>query len=169
MPTYQMIIIASFVIMAVGIIFAIMNRTLLTILFLAVGVLIFTLGLMMSPYKGKSKQPESETEPKIITDVSFDQIYQDYDQNELAAKDKYSGNWYQITAEINNIYQGNLIELFSPKMTLVRKVGNTYVYFHAVFDKDDEEAIKQLKTGETITFTGKCSSDAYWEQCRLVR
>ena len=101
--------------------------------------------------------------------VTYDDIYLAYKKNELAADDIYKDNRYQITAVINGLSSGGLLNLTGgATLTMQTQVGNTIVFFYAVFEKDQEEALKKVVVGDTITFEGKCLSAGTWVECELI-
>ena len=115
---------------------------------------------------GKERQL---TIPKLEHKVTFDEIYHAYKQNELAADDKYQGNRYEITAKINGMTNDGLLNLTGGAMlTMETQVDNTIVFFYAEFEKDQEDALKKVSVGDTITFEGKCLDAGNWSDCELI-
>ena len=47
-------------------------------------------------------------------------------------------------------------------------IGNTIVVFLAEFERDQEEALKNIKVGDEITFEGTCYSAGSWSDCELI-
>ncbi len=121
--------------------------------------------------RSESKKPEPTTEPtteQVDTSVTFDDIYRAYKENELVANDTYRYNRYRITAKINGMNTGGLLNLTGgATLTMEKKVGNTIVFFYAEFEKEQEEALKQVKVGDTITFDGKCIGRSGFTDCEL--
>ena len=113
----------------------------------------------------------SETEPAPTEpEVTFDEIYKAYKRNELAADDLYKGNRYKITAIIDDIESDGLFNLTGGATLMMEvKVGDTIVFFFAEFEKEQEEALKKVAVGDSITFEGTCSSAGYWYDCEIVR
>lgn len=105
---------------------------------------------------------------KLEKVVTFDEIYQAYKENELRADDAYKGNRYTITAKINGMATGGLLNLTGgATLTMEKQVGNTIVFFYAEFEKDQEEALKKVNVGDTITYEGECVSAGTWTDCEL--
>lgn len=110
------------------------------------------------------KTAESKIEPTdgqasdtIDTSVAFADIYREFKRNELNAKDLYNGKRYKITARINGISSSGLLNLTGgATLTMEQQVDSTIVFFTAEFEKEQEEALKELSVGDTITFTGIC-------------
>lgn len=110
----------------------------------------------------------SQTEPTVDLSVTYDDIYNAYKENELVANDLYRYNRYRITAEINGMSTGGLLNLTGgATLTMEARVGNTIVYFYAEFEKDQEDALKTVKVGDTITFEGKCIGRGGFTDCEL--
>ena len=112
---------------------------------------------------------ETEEVVDYIEGVEFDEIYRAYKENELRADDTYQYNRYRITAEVNGMSTGGLLNLTGgATLTMEKKVGNTYVFFYAEFEKEQEEKLKQINVGDTITFEGKCLSAGSWSECEII-
>ena len=107
--------------------------------------------------------------PKIEHVVTFDEIYREYKSNELRADDKYKNNRYEITATINGMATGGLLNWSGvATLTMETRVDNTIVFFYAEFEKDQEEALKAVNVGDEITFEGECLSAGSWKNCVLI-
>ena len=101
--------------------------------------------------------------------VTFDEIYYAYEQNELRADDIYKNNRYRITAKINGMTTGGILNLTGgATLTMETRIDNTIVFFYAEFERDQEEALKTVTVGDTITFDGTCISAGNWEDCELI-
>lgn len=117
----------------------------------------------------------SETEPQTTEETSevgtatFDEIYYAYKENELVADDLYQYNRYRVTAKINGMTNDGLFNMTGGAMlTMETKVDNTIVFFYAEFEKEQEENLKSVKVGDTITFEGKCLDAGNWTECELI-
>lgn len=115
-------------------------------------------------------QPTETTEEEIVdTSVSFEEIYYEYKSNELRAKEKYYGNRYRITATINGMSTTGLLNMTGgATLTMEAKIDNTIVVFYAEFEKDQEDVLKNVNVGDTITFDGTCLSAGSWTDCELI-
>ena len=114
---------------------------------------------------------KTPTEPSESVDLSvtYDDIYLAYKENELVANDMYRYNRYIITAKINGMATGGLLNLTGgATLTMEKRVGNTIVFFYAEFEKEQEEALKQVKVGDTITFDGKCVGKGGFVDCEIT-
>ena len=54
-------------------------------------------------------------------------------------------------------------------MTMEKRVGNTIVFFYAEFEAEQEEALKKVKIGDTITFEGECLGRSGFDDRELVQ
>ena len=116
--------------------------------------------------KGDEQAPDKEDQ---YTPASFEEIYKAYEDNELVADDLYKGRRYEITATINGMETGGLMNMTGgATLTMEKKIGNTIVVFLAEFERDQEEALKNIKVGDEITFEGTCYSAGSWSDCELV-
>lgn len=114
-----------------------------------------------------SKKTEPTAEP-VDASVTYDDIYNAYKENELLANDTYRYNRYRVTATIDGMSTGGLLNLTGgATLTMEARVGNTLVYFYAEFEKDQEDALKTVKVGDTITFEGKCIGRGGFTDCEL--
>lgn len=115
-------------------------------------------------------QVEAEKAEQERLAVTFDEIYKAYKENELRADDKYQYNRYRITAKINGMATGGLLNLFGgATLTMEKRVGDTIVFFYAEFEAEQEEALKEVNVGDTITFDGECLSAGSWVECEIVK
>jgi len=114
-------------------------------------------------------EPEPENEEDTVGTATFEEIYKAYKENELVADDLYKNNRYEVTAKINGMTNDGLFNLTGgATLTLEKRVGNTIVFFYAEFEKEQEENLKTVKVGDTITFVGECLSAGTWVDCELV-
>lgn len=115
------------------------------------------------------KLEAAEEEDEVDLNVTYDEIYKAYKENELVADDLYQYNRYRITAKINGMTSDGLFNLTGgATLTMEKRVGNTRVFFYAEFEKEQEEALKTIKVGDTITFEGECLSAGTWKDCELM-
>lgn len=128
--------------------------------------------LMLPPPMESSSaesEPQTSEETSAVGTATFDEIYQAYNENELVADDLYQYNRYRVTAKINGMTNDGLFNLTGgATLTLEAKVDNTIVFFYAEFEKEQEENLKTVKVGDTITFEGKCLDAGNWSECELV-
>lgn len=127
--------------------------------------------LMLPPMESSSAESEPQTseETSAVGTATFDEIYQAYKENELVADDLYQYNRYRVTAKINGMTNDGLFNLTGgATLTLETKVDNTIVFFYAEFEKEQEENLKTVKVGDTITFEGKCLDAGNWSECELI-
>lgn len=139
---------------------------------LIVFILIFAIlavGIAVAVYNIVDFNKETESWSSYIEDVSFDEIYRAYKENELRADDTYKNNRYKITAKVNGISTGGLLNLTGgATLTMEKKVGNTIVFFYAEFGKEQEDKLKTISVGDTITFGGECLSSGSWTECEII-
>lgn len=113
-------------------------------------------------------QPPRESSEVSVQEVDFPTMYQAYKENELRADETYQGNRYLVTATINGMTNNGLLNATGgATLTLQTKVDNTVVVFYAEFEKDQEEALKTVNVGDTITFEGECRDAGNWSKCVL--
>ena len=119
-----------------------------------------------------SNQPKQDNQVAVsetVGSASFAEIYLAYKENELRANETYQYNRYRITAKVNGMSTGGLLNLTGgATLTMEKRVGKTTVFFLAEFDRHQEEDLKLIKVGDTITFEGKCLSAGSWTDCELI-
>lgn len=114
-------------------------------------------------------EPQTVEETSEVGTATFDEIYYAYKENELAADDLYQYNRYRVTAKINGMTNDGLFNMTGGAMlTMETKVDNTIVFFYAEFEKEQEENLKSVKVGDTITFEGKCLDSGNWTECEMI-
>ena len=118
--------------------------------------------------KAKEKNNEENNSEEIVdTSVSYADIYREFKRNELVAKDFYDGNRYQITAKVTGMSTSGLLNLTGgATLTMETRVDNIIVYFTAEFEREQEENLKTISVGDTITFIGTCYG-ATFSDCEL--
>ena len=101
--------------------------------------------------------------------VQIEEIYREFKQNEVRANDKYKNNRYRITARVNKIETDGLFNMTGgATLTMEYKSGDTWVFFSAEFEKEQEESLKTINVGDTITYEGTCLGAGTWTDCELV-
>ena len=114
-----------------------------------------------------SETVSTDSSEKFDSSVTFAEIYREFKRNELNAKDLYNGNRYMITAKVNGMATGGLLNLTGgATLTMELQVDNTVVFFTAEFEKEQEENLKQISVGDTITFIGTCYGGSFTD-CEL--
>lgn len=115
----------------------------------------------------ESPSEEATSSESIDTSVTFADIYTEVKRNKLSAEDLYDGNRYEITAKVNGMETGGLFNLTGgATLTMETQVGDTIVFFTAEFEKEQEDSLKQISVGDTITFIGTCYG-ANFTDCEL--
>ena len=108
--------------------------------------------------------------PKLKHVVTFAEIYKAYKENKLRADDAYKNNRYEITAKVNGMSTGGIFNITGgATLTMEIRVDNTIVFFYAEFEKEQEEALKAINVGDTITFEGECLSAGSWVECKIIK
>ena len=114
-------------------------------------------------------EPEDEPTPEPEQEVTFEEMYETYKSNKLVAEEKYKGNRYTITAKINGMSTSGLLNLTGgATLTMETLVGNTIVLFRAEFEEEQEDELKKIVVGDTITFEGTCTGSCNFYDCEIV-
>lgn len=134
-------------------------------------IIVFVILMVIIMVTAMSNKDDEQAPAKEdqYTPASFEEIYQAYEDNELVADDLYKGRRYEVTATINGMETGGLMNMTGgATLTMEKKIGNTIVVFLAEFERDQEEALKNIKVGDEITFEGTCYSAGSWSDCELI-
>lgn len=134
-------------------------------------IIVFVILMVIIMVTAMSNKDDEQAPAKEdqYTPASFEEIYQAYEDNELVADDLYKGRRYEVTATINGMETGGLMNMTGgATLTMEKKIGNTIVVFLAEFEQDQEEALKNIKVGDEITFEGTCYSAGSWSDCELI-
>lgn len=145
----------------------------IVVIIIAISSIIAIFGQDDDPTGNSDSKIEVTPTPEPLTNevgtATFDEIYRAYKDNELVADHLYQYNRYRVTAKINGMTNDGLFNLTGgATLTLEKRVGNTIVFFYAEFEKEQEENLKTVKVGDTITFEGKCLDAGNWSECELV-
>ena len=137
-------------------------------------VIVFVIYIFVQVDKSQARlenSTKSKTQEETAVDLSVDyeDIYTAYKENELRADDTYKNNRYQISAKVNGMSTDGLFnQTGGATLTMETSVGSTIVFFTAEFEKEQEEALKTINVGDTITFQGECLSAGTWVDCELI-
>lgn len=117
-------------------------------------------------------ESESQTTSEPAAAISYEEIYHAYQQNELNADSVYKGNRYQVAARIQKIDSNGVWTLGGllggAMLTMEVEVDGETKTFKAEFNKDQEESLKTVNVGDSVTFEGECSGSGLWTECKLV-
>ena len=117
---------------------------------------------------GSTPKQDVVTEDEFTaTSITFDEVYHAYEENELKAADIYKGNRYILQGKVNGIKAGRFLSSGGATLTMENNVDGVIVFYYAEFGKDQEDALKTINTGDTITFEGTCSNAGAWSDCEL--
>ena len=99
-----------------------------------------------APAKVEEKEPEIE-----YTEYTVDELIKDLEKNAASAKDKYDGQYVELTGKLSSIDSDGRYFGIKP--------SGTGIWFENVTcyikKKDQKERLKEMKTGDTITVKGK--------------
>jgi hypothetical protein len=107
---------------------------------------------------------------KYLVDVDFEltseELYIAYQQNEVAADEKYKGKKLAISGEIENIGKDIMDNPYvSFKVDVLENVT-------CYFSKDNTNALSNLKKGQVVTLTGECRGitlqNVVIKECQII-
>lgn len=106
---------------------------------------------------------------KIEQTVTLDKLYEEFENNELRAKDLYGGQYFIVDGTMEGIEDSGLLNIGGGATLTVKhesKYGNMYLI--ATFNKINVEPLKQLNKGDYVKIYGKCISWGTWSDCQLI-
>lgn len=116
----------------------------------------------------KNQNAEKEEIKEKAMVVDYKTLFKDYEDNPIAADEKYRYKKLRVTGSIKKIDREIMQH---PYVTFAVKeyFGSVNLYF----SKDEESKIAKLKKGQTITVEGNCEGlklgDVHLNDCILVR
>lgn len=94
---------------------------------------------------------EAKLNANDYMEVDYKKLHKDYEDNAIAADEKYKDKVIQITGKVDDIFRE---AMGHPYVTF--KVDDYFAHVQATFSKDEESNIAKLKKGQTITVRGRC-------------
>ncbi len=90
-----------------------------------------------------------------VTQVDIEEFMAEFDDNQLAAEEKYKDKWVRMEAKIRNISD----DIFGTPFLSLEPVGSDEFTMTSVkCNFEDAEQLMEVKNGEIITVQGKVSS-----------
>ena len=113
----------------------------------------------------KKHYPDNPYIMKVDAEISANKLYAAYDQNEVAADEKYKGKKLGVTGVIGDIGKDVFDE---PYVSLnIGYLQNINCYF----DEDNNKIISKLRKGQRVTIIGECKgksiTNVILKECEL--
>lgn len=125
-----------------------------------------TVGDQDSDPSTNATDPLATTQADEVIEISAEQLFLDYEENEISADKKYEGKKLKITGKINNIGKDILDDIY-----ITLDTGHVIISVQCYFAAGEEDKVADLKTGEMITLIGKCDGktlNIILKQCEIV-
>ncbi|WP_438312326.1 OB-fold protein [Sporosarcina sp. FA9] len=100
--------------------------------------------------KKKEKEPEVEKPKEEAIVISAVDLYSAYDDNEIAADQKYKGKQLEVTGTIKDIGKDILDSMY-----ITLDTGDVLGSIQVYFPKDDADSVAALSKGQDVTVIGK--------------
>ncbi len=104
-----------------------------------------------------SQNNNSSAESKIeYIEISANELYREFEANEVAADEKYKGKYVKVTGVVTDISSGGTFT----QACILLNVDDSIIFGDVQCNFSDDEAAKkiaQLTKGKTVTITGLCS------------
>lgn len=112
----------------------------------------------------------SETEKIDYIEITANELYTAYEENEVAAEEKYDSKKVKITGVVSDINSSGF--LTSTNVLLSVKSKSWFGCVQCNFNSDNEEAVAKLSKGSTVTIIGTCDSlstfNVMIRNCKIV-
>ena len=96
----------------------------------------------------------ADSEPEIIyIEISADDLFNAYEDNEIAADEKYTGEYVKVTGIISDI---NSEDFLTDANILLRVDGSVLGCVQCNFNSADAKALANVKKGQKVTVIGTC-------------
>ena len=103
------------------------------------------------------------------TDLDFDTYLADYDAGVSAANKKYQGLTVTLTGEVTSKTANAVMSVSDETSVLLKKtVNGENLSIVARFNKEDMSALKEVNVGDVLTFTGECSNELNFKNCKVL-
>lgn len=130
-----------------------------------IGVFIIVMGVLIADEAENTSSNEStmatvtetsssNSEPEITyIEVSANDLWNAYEDNEIAADEKYSGQYVKVTGIISDINSKD----FLTSANLLLKVDDAmFGCVQCNFNSEDSKALANVKKGQKVTIIGTC-------------
>lgn len=102
------------------------------------------------PESKPETKPEEKPEPvEEVIAITAAELYQAYEDNEVAADQKYKGKTLEVSGTINNIGK-DIID----RMYITLDTGDIILSVQVYFKKEHEDVIASLSKGQDVTIIG---------------
>lgn len=100
---------------------------------------------------GKSASEANNGTSRQIIKIAAEQLFSEYDTNEVAADAKYEEQILQVTGIVDDIGKD-----ITDTMYVALKSGNPIMSVQCMFSEDHESELANVSKGETVTIRGRC-------------
>jgi len=111
-------------------------------------------------------QARARQEAVPAIEVTLNELFTAYKENEVAADSKFKNKKIKITGRISDF--GTILGFGNPTISF----SHGFDSLQMTFDKSDSDRIGQLKKGDTITVEGKCTGtfagDISMNDCKII-
>ena len=120
-----------------------------------------------SVFEAMTKAAENAPEPEEVITISAIELYNQFDNNKIAAEDAYKGKTIQVSGTIEKIDESWGIPYVS-----IRADDYGWCTVNCNFEKEDKSELAGLNSGQKITIKGTCGSMGFMsvtvEKCSIV-
>ena len=114
-------------------------------------------------------EKKEEAIEKLVQTVTMEELYAEFENNELRAKDMYGGQYFIIDGTIEGIEDSGLLNIGGgATLTIKHESGLGNMWLIASFEKENIEPLKLLNKGDYVKIYGMCNSWGSWSFCQLI-
>ncbi len=113
-----------------------------------------------------SNQSSSQTNSEPEIEISAVQLLKEYDNNKLAADEKYKGKMLIVTGMVTAVGQA-----LKPYVTLASESGYDIISVQCEFDRSQKGELAQFGKGSKLKIKGVCKGEfvnVMLEECQIV-
>lgn len=115
-----------------------------------------TMGILFGEEEPSNEQNNSYTESQIeYIEISANELYAEFEANEVAADEKYKGKYVKVTGIVTEISSGGTFT----QACILLNVEDSIIFgdVQCNFNNDESKKIAELTKGQTVTVAGLCS------------
>ncbi len=121
---------------------------------IVIGICLIACIGIISNDTSSSNTDAGETVESEYIEVSADDIFAEFQENEVAANQKYKGKLVKITGVVNNI---NAADAFISANILLSVDSSMFGSVQCNFNSNDSKSLSNVSKGQSVTIIGTCN------------
>lgn len=120
-------------------------------------------------YNAMKKAADSAPEPKKVIKISAEKLYKAFDDNSIAAEEKYKGKLVQVSGKIDSIDES----FWGTPYVRLKADDYGFTSVTCYFSSSDKSELASLQKNQSITIEGTCGSmsllDVDVQNCTIIK